>query len=430
MYDAGLEVPEDVTLMWCDDNYGYIHHFPTEKERARKGGNGVYYHVSYWGRPHDYLWLGTFSPALLQQQLNLAYDRGIDRMWILNVGDIKPAEYQTELFMDMAWDIDSVRARGVKGHLTDFLAREFGEENAGELADVMTESYRLAYIRKPEFMGNTRMEEYFNPYYRFVRDLPWSEDSLRSRLGQYRALSDRVERVGRGIDADRADAYFQLVKYPVQAADQMNRKLINAQLARHGKSSWRESDAAYDSIVSLTRIYNIGIANNGKWHRIMDHQPRRLPVFEPVDRETADYPMAEATGYLAEWNGADGKGVFTPCEGLGYDGGAVALAEGNSLEFSFPAVEADSVTVELRLLPNHPVAEGKLTAEIALDRQKPVTADYETYGRSEEWKENVLRNQAIRRVSFPVKGKKPHRLKVKALTPGVVVDQVKLTTKN
>lgn len=430
VYDAGLEVPEDVTLMWCDDNYGYIHHFPTEKERARKGGNGVYYHVSYWGRPHDYLWLGTFSPALLQQQLNLAYDRGIDRMWILNVGDIKPAEYQTELFMDMAWDIDSVRARGVKGHLTDFLAREFGEERAGELADVMTESYRLAYIRKPEFMGNTRMEEYFNPYYRFVRDLPWSEDSLRNRMGQYRELSDRVERVGREIEADRADAYFQLVKYPVQAADQMNRKLINAQLARHGKATWGESDAAYDSIVALTRIYNIGIANNGKWHRIMDHQPRRLPVFEPVDRETADYPMAEETEYLAEWNGTDGKGVFIPCEGVGYDGGAVALAEGNPLEFSFPAVEADSVTVELRLLPNHPVEGGKLTVEIALDRLKPVTVDYETYGRSEEWKENVLRNQTIRRVSLPLKGKKPHRLKVKALTPGVVVDQVKLTTKN
>ena len=105
VYRAGLEVPEDVTLMWCDDNYGYIKHFPTEAERARKGGNGVYYHVSYWGRPHDYLWLGTFSPALLYQQMKEAYERGIQKIWILNVGDIKPIEYQTELFLDMAWNI-------------------------------------------------------------------------------------------------------------------------------------------------------------------------------------------------------------------------------------------------------------------------------------------------------------------------------------
>lgn len=98
VYNSGLQVPEDVTLMWCDDNYGYIRHYPTAEERSRKGGNGVYYHVSYWGRPHDYLWLGTFSPYLLFQQMKLAYDRGIQKMWILNVGDIKPAEYQIELF--------------------------------------------------------------------------------------------------------------------------------------------------------------------------------------------------------------------------------------------------------------------------------------------------------------------------------------------
>ena len=94
IYHAGLQVPDDVTLMWCDDNYGYIRHFPTAEECERKGGNGVYYHVSYWGRPHDQLWLGTMSPYLIFQQMKLAYDQGIQKMWILNVGDIKPAEYQ------------------------------------------------------------------------------------------------------------------------------------------------------------------------------------------------------------------------------------------------------------------------------------------------------------------------------------------------
>ena len=82
IYHAGLQVPEDVTLMWCDDNYGYIRHFPTAEERARKGGNGVYYHVSYWGRPHDHLWLSTMSPSLIYQQMKQAYDQGIQKMWI------------------------------------------------------------------------------------------------------------------------------------------------------------------------------------------------------------------------------------------------------------------------------------------------------------------------------------------------------------
>lgn len=159
IYHAGLQVPEDVTLMWCDDNYGYIRHFPTAEERARKGGNGVYYHVSYWGRPHDHLWLSTMSPSLIYQQMKQAYDQGIQKMWILNVGDIKPAEYQIELFMDMAWNLDKVSSEGVTAHLKHWLERELGTSCAKAILPVMQEHYRLAHIRKPEFMGNTREEE-------------------------------------------------------------------------------------------------------------------------------------------------------------------------------------------------------------------------------------------------------------------------------
>lgn len=213
IYNSGLQVPEDVTLMWCDDNYGYIRHFPTVEERARKGGNGVYYHVSYWGRPHDYLWLGTFSPYLLFQQMKLAYDRGIQKMWILNVGDIKPAEYQIELFLDMAWDIEKVAKGGVWTHLESFLKREFGESIGKTLCPVMNEHYRLAYIRKPEFMGNTRVEEYRNSeYFQTVKDLPWSSAYLKQRVEDYNELSDKVQMIDSQIPDNRKDAFFQLVK--------------------------------------------------------------------------------------------------------------------------------------------------------------------------------------------------------------------------
>lgn len=427
IYHAGLQVPEDVTLMWCDDNYGYIRHFPNKEERARKGGNGIYYHVSYWGRPHDYLWLGTFSPALLYQQMKTAYDHGIQKMWVLNVGDIKPAEYQMELFLDMAWNIDKVAGEGVYRHLCNFLKREFGETVGNQLLPVMQEHYRLAYIRKPEFMGNTREEEYHTNDYRIVKDMPWSREFINKRLEDYQTISDEAERLASQIPQGRRDAYFQLVKYPVQASAEMNKKMLYAQFARHGEMDWGKSDAAYDSIVSLTRIYNKGIENNGKWHRMMDYQPRKLPVFEPVDRSSVEVPVLEEHSSLHKWNAADfsdGNPVF--CEGLGYEGKAVMLAQGEELVFDFNDCRADSVEVEIRLLPNHPIDGEQLGFILSLDNKYSAPITYETKGRSEEWKENVLRNQAIRRVILPVGKRKKHRLTIKALGEGVVLDQILL----
>lgn len=427
IYRAGLEVPEDVTLMWCDDNYGYIKHFPTEVERTRKGGNGVYYHVSYWGRPHDYLWLGTFSPALLYQQMKEAYDRGIQKIWILNVGDIKPIEYQTELFLDMAWNIDQVIEEGVSGHLCNFLKREFGEAIGEDLLPVMMEHYRLSYIRKPEFMGNTREEEYHTNAYRIVKDMPWSRSYINKRLEDYHVISDKVEKLASRIQQDRQDAYFQLIKYPVQATAEMNKKMLYAQFARHGEMNWNKSDVAYDSIASLTRIYNIGIRNNGKWHRMMDHQPRRLPVFEPVDRSSVETPMLEDSPGLYKWNGAEySAGDAVSCEGLGYEEKAVMLEKNKELSFDFGECPGDSVEVEIRLLPNHPIHGGQLRFSVSIDKKNAQTVSYETQGRSEEWKENVLRNQAIRRVVLPVKKRKNHNLTIKALDEGVVIDQIEM----
>lgn len=424
IYNAGLQVPEDVTLMWCDDNYGYIRHFPTAEERARKGGNGVYYHVSYWGRPHDHLWLSTTSPSLIYQQMKQAYDQGIQKMWILNVGDIKPAEYQIELFMDMAWNLDKVSSEGVTAHLKHWLERELGASCAKTILPVMQEHYRLAHIRKPEFMGNTR-EEKKNPNYRVMKDLPWSEREINERLNAYSQLSETVEKAASKVPADRQSAYFELVKYPVQAAAQMNRKLLYAQLARHDKADWEKSDAAYDSIAVLTQHYNS--LENGKWNRMMDFKPRKLPVFNRVERKAATAPMTADRKAACQWNGAEAKkGNAIVCEGLGYEGKAAEIRKGDTLTFSFGNLETDSVEVDIRLLPNHPVHGDKLRFSISLDGAEPEVVAYETKGRSEEWEENVLRNQAIRKIVLPVSGRKSHQLVIKALDEGVILDQVML----
>ena len=424
IYHAGLQVPEDVTLMWCDDNYGYIRHFPTAEERARKGGNGVYYHVSYWGRPHDHLWLSTVSPSLIYQQMKQAYDQGIQKMWILNVGDIKPAEYQIELFMDMAWNLDKVSSEGVTAHLKHWLERELGTSCAKTILSVMQEHYRLAHIRKPEFMGNTREEEK-NPVYRVVKDLPWSEREINERLNAYSELSETVEKAASKVPAGRQSAYFELVKYPVQAATQMNRKLLYAQLARHDKEDWEKSDAAYDSIAALTQHYNS--LENGKWNRMMDFKPRKLPVFNRVERKAATAPMTADRKAVCQWNAAEAKkGNAIVCEGLGYESKAAEIKKGDALTFSFGNLKTDSVEVDIRLLPNHPVHGDKLRFTVSLDGAEPEVIAYETKGRSEEWKENVLRNQAIRKIVLPVTGKKSHQLVIKALDEGVILDQVML----
>lgn len=440
VYNTGLEVPEDVTLMWCDDNYGYIRHFPTPEEASRKGGNGIYYHVSYWGRPHDYLWLGTASPYLLYQQMSLAYEKNIRKMWILNVGDLKPAEYQIELFMDMAWDMDAVRKQGVRAHLEGFAARNFGPKDASEVASVLHEHYRLAFIRKPEHMGNTRDYEKDRIHW-VVKDLPWSLSYIEKRLAEYKSLSDRCE----AYDASgREDAFYHLVKYPIQGAYQMNLKLLTAQKARHGLASWEDSDAALDSIKALTVIYNKGIRNNGKWNGMMDWQPRRRKVFEPVKRTASDKPMVEDIEYIAVFKGGDCSGKSVIYDGLGYSEKSAMIPAGNAVSYKFkvsdrcksvssdrPSTTDDSVSrrcveVDLRFLPVHPVIGNSLRVEVSLDGGEPVLIDYATAGASEEWKLNVLCNQSIRRVGLPLSSSRTHVLTVKALDEGVVLDEIKI----
>lgn len=429
IYHAGLEVPEEVTLIWCDDNYGYIRHFPTAEERARKGGNGIYYHISYWGRPHDYLWLNTLSPAVAYQQMNEAYDRGIQKMWIINVGDIKPGEYLLELLMDMAWDLDGVRRIGWQEHERRFLTREFGRSIGDELDKVMKSYYRLNYERRPEFLGNTRTEEK-DPAWKVVKDLPWSEDYILNRLDTWKELSDKVDRPSRLMLREKQDAYFHLVKYRVQGATQMNEKLLKAQLARHGKADWAESDVAYDSIVALTKIYNEGINNQGKWRGMMDHRPRKLPVFDKVKHNTVDTPMHDNDDLVQYgWHPmycVSGNPI--PCEGLGYLGTAALIPQGVSVTYESEVVAegiSDSVNIVLAFVPRHPVNDKSLRVALSIDNGEPYVVDYATKGRSEEWKVNILWNRAHRIVRVPVDSKKSrHTFTLTALDEGIILDTI------
>ena len=389
IYRSGLQVPDDVTLMWTDDNYGYIRHFPDSAERCRKGGNGVYYHVSYWGRPHDYLWLNSLSPKLLEQEMSAAYGRGIRQMWILNVGDIKPSEYQIELFMQLAWDGKPYET-GDKGQvgftaniptmrripfLEHFVGREFGTEHQKEIMDVMCTYFRLSEEMKPEHMAGTRVEESDKSYWSKIHPIlgDWTKARVAERVKDYQTISDKVEELSQHMPADRRDAFFQLVKYPVQAAAQMNFKFLCPD----------RCEEAYDSIQSLTYIYN-KVCAGGKWDGIMDASPRRLPVFQKV---TADMLPQYPDSSL--W------------EALHRETDHVLFDVDNPHVFTTP-LGTDSVTLRVHLKPIHPRKGNRLAFRLSVDGVPTPDVEYQTYDRSEEWKQNVIRGYAVRDIRVAV----------------------------
>ena len=430
VYHAGLNVPEHITLVWPDDNFGYIRHFPDSVESRRKGGNGVYFHTSYWGEPHDFLWLGIVQPALMYQQMKLAYDRNMRKIWILNVGDIKPSEYLTELFLDMAWDINlaglDTSNSVVCSHLKHWLISTFGQKAGEQLLPVMNEFYLLSHIRKPEFMGNNRT---YAKDREAITDLPWSAQYIHERLSCFSSIVGKVKEIQTIIPYNRMDAYFELIRYPIEASNEMNKKILYAQLARHTPADsarlWHKSDAAYDSIAALTHIYNNTIAN-GKWNNIMSFCPRELPVFGEVPHSTETTYMPEPEKYISIWNGTEyshASGEYIILDGFGHEGKAIYLKKGASVEYSFTGHETDSVTVEIRLVPTHAVIDGKLRFAISIGDAEPQVFDYETAEYSEEWKTNVLRAQAIKTATFPVASDEG-LIKIYAIDEGIVVDQI------
>jgi len=200
IYRNGLSVPDDVTLMWTDDNYGYIRHFPDSTENSRSGGNGLYYHCSYWGRPHDYLWLNSMPLSIMHHQLQCAYDSGIRQIWVLNVGDIKPSELQTEMFMDMAWkgtlQVETCNLKPETcNYINRFCTREFGESMANDLTEILDTYFTQTQYCKPEFMAGTRVEEADKAYWNKVRQMPgdWDKKSVAWRVNEYQDISDKVE---------------------------------------------------------------------------------------------------------------------------------------------------------------------------------------------------------------------------------------------
>ena len=157
--------------------------------------------------------------------MKLAYDRNMRKIWVLNVGDIKPSEYLTEFFLDMAWDINLSGCKSGSGvvfsHLGNWLNQTFGKKTGKELLPLMKDFYLLSHIRKPEFMGNTRT---YDKRHEQIADLPWSTEEINERLEQFKNYQTGWKKLYATVPSNRKDAYFEMIQYPVQASNEMNKR--------------------------------------------------------------------------------------------------------------------------------------------------------------------------------------------------------------
>src|SRR5690606_30073623 len=204
-YERGMRVPDDVTLLWCDDNWGNIRRLPTPEERDRSGGAGVYYHFDYVGGPRNYKWINTVPITKIQEQMNLAWQYGATRIWIVNVGDLKPMEFPIEFFLTMAWDPARLSFDRLQEWSRDWAARQFGEQHAPEIAALINGYTKLNSLRKPEMLEPDTFSLV-------------NYDEAERILAQWRDLVARAERLRAVIPAEAQSAYFQLVAYPVLAS--------------------------------------------------------------------------------------------------------------------------------------------------------------------------------------------------------------------
>jgi len=286
-YDAGMQVPEDVTLLFADDNWGNLRRLPTPGS-TRAGGYGVYYHFDYVGDPRNYKWLNTNQIERSWEQMRLAWSHGVDRLWIVNVGDIKPMELPISVFLDQAWAPERMDLQALRSYPARWAAEQFGPEHAEEIGEILSRYGQYSARRKPELLdADTYSLLHFNESERV--------------LGEWADLAAQTQRIASKLAPSQRAAWYQLVEYPVLALDNLHRLYAavarNRLYAAQGRASanaWaEEARRLFARDAELARVYEQDIAE-GKWTGMMSQarigythwqQPERnvLPALATVD---------------------------------------------------------------------------------------------------------------------------------------------------
>lgn len=458
LYRNGLKIPEDVMIIWPDDNYGYMKSLPTPEERKRSGGSGVYYHTSYLGTPHDYLWLCTTPPAFMYSELKKSYDAGADKYWLLNVGDIKPAELDTQFFFDMAWDIEDFNDDNANTYQASMLSKWCDDKLEPEFQSILDEYYRLAWIRKPEYMGWEI--EWDSPDAKDIRPTEFSfsnyGDAVK-RIDDYADLSSRMDKLMSSLPDSLWNPVFETIGYPVLASNLMNRKFLFAQLNNEYAKAGSKDKANYaayisasssEGIDSLTNIYNN--IKDGKWHAMMSVPPgfcakyQNMPelttykgegskaVWLTYDKDRARCRTLNLKDALIDKSAQSGTKFI---EGFGYDGYVLRLGKptDNTSAETIPEailnlghLNGNSVTLQIFHLPYFPLYEGKgCKIGVSIDDQEEQVIEFLPEEWSKPWKENILRNSALSKTTFSIDTSKDnHILRLRGIDPGMAIQRI------
>ena len=396
-YDKGMRVPDDVIMLLCDDNWGNVRRVPNAKERQHKGGWGLYYHVDYVGAPRNTKWLNVTPSQNMWEQLTLAYENGIDRLWILNVGDLKPMEYPISLFMDMAWNPRSVGVDVVGTHTTAFCQQQFGEAEGAEAARILNLCCKYNGRVTAEMLDASTYNLETGEWAKVVAD--------------YVQLEAEALRQFVRLRPEWRDAYRQIVLFPVQAMgniyDMYYAQAMNKRLAAAGNpeaNRWADRvEQAFKRDSLLCAEYNHDIAG-GKWNGMMtqkhigyrswnddfpaDKMPnvKRLAEKEGGNVFTGDNFVAmEAEHYYAKTDAADARWTVIPFIGRTLSGMSVmpytTTVDGASLSYRFNLTSQQATTGSLQV---HVIVrstldylnKGGLTYRVSLDGGEPVTVNF------------------------------------------------------
>lgn len=342
-YEKGMRVPDDVTLLWCDDNWGNIRRLPTAEERGRPGGAGVYYHFDYVGGPRSYKWINTVPIPKIGEQMHLAWRYGATRLWIVNVGDIKPMELPISFFLDYAWDPAAWPLERLDEYGRAWAERTFGPEHAAAIADLLAGYTRFGGRRKPEML---EPRTYSLVNYREAETV----------LREYQRLRVQAEELAARLPAEQEAAFFQLVLHPVKASAVVHelyatvgrnrlyavqgRASTNA-LAQRARDLFRQDE-------EISREYNEALSG-GKWNHLMDqthigytywNQPVRnaLPGIQEVQAPPRAEMGVAVEGSEASWPGGPGQPTLPALNPFDGDARTFEIFNRGAKPFSFDVV--------------------------------------------------------------------------------------------
>ena len=401
-YDAGLRVPDDVTVLLCDDNWGNVRRLPTAEEQKRKGGWGLYYHVDYVGAPRNSKWINVTPIQNMWEQLQLAYNGGIQKLWILNVGDLKPMEYPIQLFMDMAWDPTKYHVDNLLDHTRDFCAESFGEDQACEAAQL------LNLVSK--YNGRITSE--------MLDAKTYTTTEFAKVVADYQALEARALRKFITLKPEAKDAYRQIILFPIQAMGNIY-EMYYAQAMNHELAAKGDPDAncwaercrkAFERDQQLNLQYNKEIAG-GKWDGMMiqkhisykiwndnypaDVCPDLIEVKAPAEGPT----FSPRDGYISieaehTWNRQDAsQAQWTVIPYMGRTLSCIALmpytvcTDNASLTYRFSLTKDTSLTshhspltsIKVRVITKSTLDfldKGGLVYDVAIDGGQPVSVNF------------------------------------------------------